>query len=212
MNVGDENMVSGDNKAGKAFAGGVSSLKMKLMMAKAKDEEVNEDDEEDEEEEEEEEEVVEWVAAIEHPVYSKFFNMIDVVGEASVKTRMETMSFDSKILDKPGTMIGLKGTLYENKEVPKKLVMQYGGYGEEYEDNNDDEEDNQDEDYYDYGKEEEEEGGEEGGDKEVDLGTRTEKWEKDENGQVVKVRKQELSDVVRGSSNNFKIESCCNTI
>ncbi|GMH65456.1 hypothetical protein TL16_g04203 [Triparma laevis f. inornata] len=123
MAVGDENMVEGGAAVG-VFGGAVSGLKSKLMLAKLKAAELVEKELEGGEEEEEEEEEVkpQWVEAKEHPVYCKFFDMIKVVGELSVKKRMDSMGFDPTILDEPGCMIGLDNSIYPNKRVPLRIV------------------------------------------------------------------------------------------
>ncbi|GMH72392.1 hypothetical protein TrST_g13256 [Triparma strigata] len=120
--VGDENMVDG---SGKAFGGAVSGLKSKLMLAKLKAAELVEkqlEGGEEEEEEEEEEIKPHWVEAKDHPIYHKFFDLVPVVGELSVKKRMDSMGFDPTILDEPECMIGLDNSIYPNKRVPLNIV------------------------------------------------------------------------------------------
>ena len=123
MAVGDENMVEGGDGT-KAFGGAVSGLKSKLMLAKLKAAELVEKELDGEVEEEEEEEEVppQWVEAQEHPIYHKFFDLIPVVGELSVKKRMDSMGFDPTILDEPECMIGLDKSIYPNKRVPLNIV------------------------------------------------------------------------------------------
>ena len=129
MAVGDDNMVEGGG--GGAFAGGFSSLKSKFMMAKLKaaelveqrmEEEEQDGEGEEEEEEEEEEEIVLWVAAKDHPVFKKFFGMVKVIGEASVKKRMDALKYDPSVLDEPGCMIGLENSVYKDRRVPAKIL------------------------------------------------------------------------------------------
>ena len=62
------------------------------MLAKLKAAELVEKElerEEEEKEEEEEEVPPQWVEAQEHPIYHKFFDLVPVVGELSVKKRMD---------------------------------------------------------------------------------------------------------------------------
>ncbi len=145
MAVGDENLLSSTGEGANAFAGGVSALKMKLMAAKAKAREIMEEEgeaEEEEEEEEEQEEPPEWVRAAEHPTMKKFFAMIKVVGEASVKKRMTALNFDPAILDDPDCMVGLEHSIYRDKMVPQKILEE----GHKYFSSEDEEQEQEDED------------------------------------------------------------------
>lgn len=112
MAVGDENREGKQGEAASLFGGAVSGLRGKLMMAKQKAEELVEEGVE-EEEEKEEEIPPQWCEAKEHPLYSKFFSLVPVVGELSVKKRMDGMGFDPTVLDEPECMIGLDTCAYK---------------------------------------------------------------------------------------------------
>ena len=154
MAVGDEAVEGNENHssaASSAFAGGVSSIKSKLLMAKLKAAEIVKEQEEQEqaaEEEKEEEEAVvaEWVSAKDHPVYKKFFAMVKVIGEASVRKRMVALAYDPSVIDDPSCMIGLEHSIYKDMRVPQNVL---GGDSEE-------EEEEQGEEEEVYGEEEEE--------------------------------------------------------
>ena len=100
MAVGDDNMLSEHRGEGATnFANGVSSLKSKLMMAKLKAEELVDNEEvKENDDESENEEPPSWVEAKDHPVFKKFFSMVAVIGETSVKKRMDALNFDSSVI------------------------------------------------------------------------------------------------------------------
>lgn len=122
MAVGDDNVNERAGVAAAAFGGAVSSLRGRLMMAKSKAEELVARDFQEEEEEEEEAVPAQWIEASEHPIYRKFFDMVKIVGEASVKKRMDSLGFDPTVIDEPDCMIGLDNSVYKDKRVPLNIV------------------------------------------------------------------------------------------